>query len=265
MEDSKKPETWQKLVFGITFFHAIVQERRKFGPLGWNIVYEFNDSDLETSKTMLKIFLEEDEIPWDALVYVTGEINYGGRVTDDKDNRCLLTSLHKYYCEENLVDDYLYSDSGQYYAPPSGTADEFRQFIADLPDEEKPEVFGLHDNANIAYQRQESGLMLNKILSIQPRITGSKGAGMSPNEIVLDRSKKILEKVPEDLLRVNGLKDLFKTINNLLPSLTTVLLQEMEKFNRLLGVMRRTLIDLDKAIHGIILMSEELDSMFLSL
>ena len=38
---------------------------------------------------------------------------------------------------------------------------------------------------------------------------------MSPNEIVLDRSKKILEKVPEDLLRVNGLKDLFKTINNL--------------------------------------------------
>ena len=39
----------------------------------------------------------------------------------------------------------------------------------------------------------------------------------------------------------------------------------MEKFNRLLGVMRKTLKDLDKAIHGIILMSEELDSMFLSL
>jgi len=53
--------------------------------------------------------------------------------------------------------------------------------------------------------------------------------------------------------------------NGLLPSLTTVLVQEMEKFNRLLRVMRVSLEDLDKAVHGIVLMSSELDKMFLSI
>lgn len=71
--DCLKPENWRKLLFGLSFFHAVVQERRKFGPLGFNILYEFNDSDLDTSRTMLRMFLDEqDVVPWDAMNYVTG-------------------------------------------------------------------------------------------------------------------------------------------------------------------------------------------------
>lgn len=62
-----------------------------------------------------------------------------------------------------------------------------------------------------------------------------------------------------------GNKDLFKQQNGLLPSLTTVLVQEMEKFNRLLVVMRKSLDDLVQAIGGFIVMSSELDAMYLSL
>ena len=152
LDDCKKPDVWRKMAFGVSFFHAVVQERRKYGPLGFNIVYEFNDSDLDTSYTMLKIFLDEqDEIPWEALVYVTGKINYGGRVTDDKDLRCLITTLEKYYNPENLTDDYEYDETGKYKAPPFGNAQSYRDYIDQLPPEEKPSIFGLHDNSNIAY------------------------------------------------------------------------------------------------------------------
>jgi hypothetical protein len=62
---------WRKMIFGICFFHAMVQERKKFGPLGWTTPYEFNDSDLECALNAMKVFCF-DRIPWDILEYIIG-------------------------------------------------------------------------------------------------------------------------------------------------------------------------------------------------
>jgi len=105
---------------------------------------------------------------------------------------------------------------------------------------------------------------MDTVLNIQPRIGGG-GGGPTPDEVVLSKQSDLLSQLPELLDRSTGKKELFKEKNGLLTSLTTVLLLEMEKFNRLLGVMKRSLIDLDKAIHGFIVMSEVLDKMYLSL
>lgn len=64
-DSCSKPEVWKTLLYSLCFFHAVIQERRKFGPLGWNIRYEFNDSDLDTGSTILRNLLDSnEEIPW---------------------------------------------------------------------------------------------------------------------------------------------------------------------------------------------------------
>merc|ERR1711881_643592 len=106
-------DAWKKLCFGLVVFGAMVMERRKFGPLGWNIRYGFNETDLETSIANLRRFLDDQPtIPWDALFYVTGQINFGGRVTDDWDRRCLMSVLRT-VCRPDILDDnYKFSASG---------------------------------------------------------------------------------------------------------------------------------------------------------
>ena len=93
-EATLKSEDYQKLFMGLSFFHALLRERRHFGPIGWNVLYEFNDADFKISCRQLSNILNDyDDIPFDALNYLTAECYYGGRVTDDWDRRLLKVLL----------------------------------------------------------------------------------------------------------------------------------------------------------------------------
>jgi dynein heavy chain len=89
-------ESFRSLVYVLAFFHAVIQERRKFGKIGWNVTYDFNESDFRISFKLINMYLtkaeeNQDEIlPWETLRYLIGEAMYGGRVTDHYDRRTLV-------------------------------------------------------------------------------------------------------------------------------------------------------------------------------
>jgi dynein heavy chain len=101
---------WKRLLFSLGFIHALIHERKKFGPLGWNLPYEFNNSDLEVAILQLQnvLSLNKTSVAFDVLKYICGEIIYGGRVTDDYDRRCLLSILGKFFSDTAIEPVYNY-------------------------------------------------------------------------------------------------------------------------------------------------------------
>ncbi|XP_049536716.1 dynein axonemal heavy chain 6 [Anopheles darlingi] len=261
---------WRAMIFGLCMFHGVILERRKFGPLGWNITYEFSESDRACALRTLDIYCDRENrapIPWDALEYINGEITYGGRVTDAWDQRCLRSILKRFSSSTILVPDYSYSASGFYRCPDGEDArkmDDYLAYVTNLPIHDPPDIFGMHENANIIYNRNETRFFLDTLLESQ------SGGDVMGEEALAAMDKMCLEKIDsirKAIATAIICDDLHPSLlqrdsRDRIPSLTTVLLQEVERFNRLLMTVHNSLNDLEKAIQGFVVMSESLETIY---
>ncbi|XP_046731532.1 dynein axonemal heavy chain 1 [Silurus meridionalis] len=262
LNSCSKAADFRCLLLSLCLFHGNAIERRKFGPLGFNIPYEFTDGDLRICISQLKMFLDEyQDIPYKVLKYTAGEINYGGRVTDDWDRRCIMNVLEDFYCPAVLNPGHVYSPSGEYRQIGTDlNVKGYLSYIRGLPINDTPEIFGLHDNGNISFAQNETFALLGAVLQLQPRAAAS--GGKAREEIVEEIVTGIAQKIPSSF-DIQEIITRYPVMYE--ESMNTVLIQEVIRYNKLLAVITQSLSDLVKALKGLVVMSSELELMANSL
>ncbi|CAH8650310.1 unnamed protein product [Schistosoma curassoni] len=256
LDINNRPQ-WKPMIYAISFLHTTVQERRKFGSLGWNIAYEFNTSDLNASLQFVQNHLDDMDpklgIDWKCVTYMLGEIQYGGRVTDDFDNR-LLNTYCKLWFNENLFNSEFEFAPG-YKIPHVQKLSEFINAINEIPLYDSPQAFGLHENVNITYQSKKAKVILDCILNVQPK-DANTGASETREDVVRRMAMDMLDKLPPNYIQF----EVNERLNQMgaLQPMNIFLRQELNRIQKLLTIMRENLVDLKLAIDGTIVMSEQL-------
>jgi len=273
--DSNTQPQWRSMLFALCFMHTVVQERRKFGPLGFNVPYEFNQSDLSASVQFMQNHLNDVEgkkrpVDWIVVNYQVCDVQYGGRITDDWDRR-LFNTYGKSWLTQVCLDPNFEFFPG-YMIPankpawPGTDIDMYRKYIDSLPLIDDPEIFGLHTNADLAFRAMQTKTTLDQIQDIQPK-EGGGGGGLSREDTVLKIVDDLQAKLPPDY-KADDVVQGIKALGGMNKPLNICLKQEIDRLQMVLKVVRQMLVNLKLAIAGTIVMSPELvdalDSLFVA-
>jgi hypothetical protein len=236
----------KQLTFNLAFFHAVVLERLQFGSIGWNIPYEFNPSDFSISKKHLRAFLSESsEIPYEALNYVIGELNYGGRVTDYWDRRLLLSILAQYFTTRF---------SARRYPMPDFVNGSFEQLLGKVeswPIVTEGSDVGLSENASTITTRNEALTIFSSLIEIQPTLVAQSDS-MSEEQYALQLVESLKEKLPKQFSVSAVARKPSDTLSN-------VVLHELAAYNALITVISDSLDRMERGLRGLILIDEQLE------
>ncbi|XP_076314647.1 dynein beta chain, ciliary-like [Tachypleus tridentatus] len=256
LEMCTKEVEFKTTLFSLCYFHAVVAERRKFGPQGWNRSYPFNVGDLTISVNVLYNYLEANsKVPWEDLRYLFGEIMYGGHVTDDWDRRLCKTYLEEYLHPDQL-DGELFLAPG-FPAPPNLNYMGYHRYIDENLPAETPYLYGLHPNAEIGFLTTTSENLFRTLLELQPRDAGASGSAVVTRE---EKIKQILDDILEKLPDEFNMAELYSKAEDRTPY-TVVALQECERMNILTKEIRRSLKELDLGLKGELTITTDMEDL----
>ncbi|NXX28105.1 DYH9 protein, partial [Nicator chloris] len=256
LEMCSQEKEFRSILFALCYFHAVVAERRKFGPQGWNRSYPFSTGDLTISVNVLHNYLEaSSKVPYDDLRYLVGEIMYGGHITDDWDRRLCKTYLEEFIKPEMLEGELCLAPG--FPLPGNMDYNGYHQYIDDALPPESPYLYGLHPNAEIGFLTQRSERLLRTVLELQPRhCSTGQGAVGTQEEMVQALVEEMLEKLTDEF----NMAELVARVEERTPY-AVVALQECERMNALTAEVRRSLAELELGLKGELTMTSDMETL----
>ena len=223
-ENSQKPSEYKAVVYAMCFFHAVVIERKKFGPQGWNRVYPFNAGDLLTCIEVFYNYEERTRIPWDDLRYVFGEIMYGGHITDDWD-RVLCSAYLQNFIHAGVAEELELAPG--LFVPSFNNYKEARDAMEEQVPPESPLLYGLHPNAEIGFRTLQAEVLFHTINELQPKQAGN--VGIDPAEDIKVKLEELISNLPDQ----HNLQDVSERLDEDRTPQAHVFYQECERANLL--------------------------------
>ena len=173
-----QPAERARLYFLLGWFHAVVQERMRYTPLGWSKTYEFSDAELRSGCDTIDQWLDivakgrsnisPEQIPWKAISTLLSQAIYGGKMDNIFDQRLLDTFLNKIFTAKSFDESFQLAQpesSDQIIAPEGTKATDFQTWVVQkLPKVQKPSFLGLPDNAETVLLAAHGRDMIRKCL-----------------------------------------------------------------------------------------------------
>jgi dynein heavy chain len=261
------------ILFALCHFHSLMLERKKFGPMGYNMKYPFSAGDLRDSAQVLYNYLEGSsavKIPWNDLRYIFGEIMYGGHIVDDWDRRMCKTYM-MYFMKDELLDEMEmipYADGKlSWMSPQPQPHEQYIKHIETMPSE-SPLFFGMHPNAEINFRTAQCAKTFELLMTLGAG--GSSGGGgdedaASPMAVAEALCAEILEEVQEKNFATEDVSRAMSDEEK--GPFQFVFLQECDYMNGLIYEMVRGLQELTLGFRGELTMSPQMeqiaDSLFM--
>jgi len=252
-----KDKEFSKLLYGLCFFHGIIRERRHFGPQGWNIPYDFDHVDFEISIKQLQSLINETEnVPFDTLLYLIGECNYGGKIMDCLDQRCLRHLLDS-FCDARVIEnaEYSFSDCVDHSVPQRCEYRDIIMHINNMQLDASAEAFACDENALVIKDTAVAREFLESI-SLLDQVRSSN------HEAIQDRALQAIDEISNRLpalFNINEIQDKYLTISR--EPLNAILIHEAELINKTLSMIANSLSNLKSALNGETILTESLEDL----
>lgn len=210
-------------------------------------------------------------MPFEDLIYIFGEIMYGGHIVDDWDRR-LCNAYLQQIMNEGLFDElelfpFIDGKNLSFKVPIACPYDRYLEHIETALGAETPLSYGLHPNTEIGFRTALCQQLFNSLLDLTPKDDADSGAGdvKSNVDIAAEQIKLILEDMNLRGLIFN-MEDI-KTridIDNKTPY-QNVFMQEIEYMNMLMEAMVTSLEEISQGLQGLLTISEAMEQIIDSL